>query len=94
MWCLDRIIKNSYNRDSIPKKRISCRFVRDCLNKNRNAKTEERRLCMIGIALEGGAERSAFTVGVLDQLMEYEFNASAVSGTSAGAGCALNFCSG
>lgn len=46
---------------------------------------------MIGIALEGGAERSAFTAGVLDQLMKRNFKVSAVSGTSAGAGCALNF---
>lgn len=47
-----------------------------------------------GIALEGGAERSAFTAGVLDSLMERGFYASAVSGTSAGAGCALNYRSG
>lgn len=47
---------------------------------------------MIGIALEGGAERSAFTAGVLNQLMQYHFDAAAISGTSAGAGCALSYC--
>lgn len=49
---------------------------------------------MTGIALEGGAERSAFTAGVLDALMERDFYAAAVSGTSAGAGCMLNYRSG
>lgn len=44
-----------------------------------------------GVALEGGAERSAFTAGVLDSLMERGFYASAASGTSAGAGCVLNY---
>lgn len=44
-----------------------------------------------GIALEGGAERSAFTAGVLDALMERGFYVSAASGTSAGAGCVLNY---
>lgn len=46
---------------------------------------------LTGIALEGGAERSAFTAGVLDALMERGFYADAVSGTSAGAGCMLNY---
>jgi len=46
---------------------------------------------MTGIALEGGAERCSFSAGVLDQLMECGFTASAVSGTSAGAGCAINY---
>lgn len=49
---------------------------------------------MTGIALEGGAERSAFTAGVLDALMEREFYTSVASGTSAGAGCVLNYRSG
>ena len=46
---------------------------------------------MIGIALEGGAERSSFTAGVIDALMARDFYAAAASGTSAGAGCVLNY---
>ena len=46
---------------------------------------------MIGIALEGGAERSSFTAGVIDALMARNFYAAAASGTSAGAGCVLNY---
>lgn len=42
---------------------------------------------MIGLALEGGADRCAFTAGVVDVLMQHQFYASAASGTSAGAGC-------
>ena len=45
---------------------------------------------MIGVALEGGAERSSFTAGVMDALMAHDFYAGAASGTSAGAGCVLN----
>lgn len=46
---------------------------------------------MIGIALEGGAERSSFTAGVIDALMAHQFYAAAASGTSAGAGCVLSY---
>lgn len=46
---------------------------------------------MIGLALEGGADRCAFTAGVVDVLMRHQFYASAASGTSAGAGCVLNY---
>ena len=46
---------------------------------------------MIGLALEGGADRCAFTAGVVDVLMQHQFYASAASGTSAGAGCVLNY---
>ena len=46
---------------------------------------------MIGLALEGGADRCAFTAGVVDTLMQHQFYASAASGTSAGAGCVLNY---
>ena len=49
---------------------------------------------MIGVALEGGAERSSFTAGVMDALMAHDFYAGAASGTSAGAGCVLNYRSG
>ena len=45
----------------------------------------------LGIALEGGAERSAFTAGVLDAIMDRKIPVSAITGTSAGAGCAINF---
>lgn len=38
---------------------------------------------MIGVALEGGAERSSFTAGVMDALMAHDFYAGAASGTSA-----------
>lgn len=48
----------------------------------------------LGIALEGGAERSAFTAGVLDQIMEAGLPVTHITGTSAGAGCAMNFRSG
>ena len=46
---------------------------------------------MIGLALEGGADRCAFTAGVVDVLMRHQFYASAASRTSAGAGCVLNY---
>ena len=36
---------------------------------------------MIGVALEGGAERSSFTAGVMDALMAHDFYAGAASGT-------------
>ncbi len=49
---------------------------------------------MLGIALEGGAERCAYTAGVLDQLLEYDVHAGAIAGTSAGAGCAMAYCTG
>ncbi len=49
---------------------------------------------MIGIALEGGAERCSFTAGVLDQLLAKNVEVAAISGTSAGAGCALSYCLG
>ncbi len=48
----------------------------------------------LGIALEGGAERCAFTAGILDELMRIGVPVSAITGTSAGAGCAMNFCAG
>ncbi len=48
-------------------------------------------MSMVGIALEGGAVRCAFTSGVIDALIEHGFTADMAAGTSAGAGCILNF---
>ena len=41
---------------------------------------------MIGVALEGGAERSSFTAGVMDALMAHDFYADEASVPSDGAG--------
>lgn len=48
----------------------------------------------LGIAIEGGAQRCAFSLGVLDRLMATNLEVSAMTGTSAGAGLVMNFRSG
>lgn len=45
----------------------------------------------LGIAVEGGAQRCAFSAGVLDKLMATNLEVYAMTGTSAGAGLVMNF---
>lgn len=55
--------------------------------------SEEKRIIIPGLVLEGGAMRGMYTAGVLDYLMENEIGADEIVGVSAGALFGVNFLS-